>query len=580
MLTSVPWGADSQDTAEFMLGDVLVSVVLLESDGSLDPSQEDWTSETIEQVQAKVREGLQWWEDRLDEQGTVHDLDFQIDFTYAEDPIQTGYEPISRPSDDFVLWLDDFFRAAGVGSEGSFSERIWEFNHAQRLKYDTNWAFTILIVNAAEDANGRFDATGTFSQSFAFAGGRFFVTTSERPASTIAHETAHMFWALDEYAGGRPFAEQRGYYNTANQNAADGHPNPDLRVTSIMDSHVIAYPAHAVSPSAREMIGWRDSDGDGIFDVLDVPHSLSGQGAYLAEESLYGFQGHSQVGVLPNQNSMGSGHDLTLNRIRQVEVRFDDSDWRVVENFEQYEVDLTLRIPVPAGAETIEIRTVDERIGVTSPVFRDVLPTAVAIPWQNLSQPLDVNGDLLISPVDALLVINALNQQGPGPLPARTTAAAPFVYLDSSGDGFLSALDALLVINELNREPARTAVGVLTTSSASSSEQAEAELSDDARREIVAAVDAVWSQSRVDDHEPRTAAGPVSSEPPSRPVRKAACLGDHRELRGPTSEPSRFRLDTRRVVSWDTSERSLDNRLGRDELVGDGAFPEIGIGQE
>ena len=278
LLTSVPWGADPQDTAEYMLGTVLVSLVLFESDGSHDVNREDWTSESVEQVKEHVQEGLQWWEDLLAQQDSVHELDFQLDYTYADQPIQTGYEPISRPSDDFMLWIEDFFDQAAVPAGSGYSDRIRQFNHAQRLKHDTNWAFTILVVNSEIDNDGRFDPSGSFSQSFAFAGGRFFVMTSERPASTVAHETAHMFWALDEYSGSRPYTEERGYYRVQNLNAADGHPDPDSRVASIMDSHVIAYPLQAASDSALEMIGWRDSDQDGIFDVLDVPHSLTGEG--------------------------------------------------------------------------------------------------------------------------------------------------------------------------------------------------------------------------------------------------------------------------------------------------------------
>ncbi len=449
LLTSVPWGAEAQDTAEFMLGDVLVSLVLFESDGRRDANQETWTPTAVERVKANVQQGLKWWEDLLARQDTVHELHFQIDTTFADRPVRTGYEPIARQSDDFVLWIEDFFAEAGVAPGSSYSERIRQFNHAQRVKHETNWAFTIMVVNAGNDDDGRFEASGSFAQSFAFAGGRFFVMTSQRPASTVAHETGHMFWALDEYAGGRPYTDERGYYDVQNRNAADGHPDPDARVPSIMDSHVIAYPLHAASPSALEMIGWRDADHDRIFDVLDVPLTLHGDGEFLADESLYHFRGQSQVGTLPNRNPSGSGHAMTLNRVSHVEVRFAPSDWQIVEVYGQYTVDLDLTVPVPAGATGIEIRTVDAPTGVTSPIFEDVLPEP-ELSWQNPDLALDINGDQLVTPLDALLVINELNSTGPGPLHSRTALGGVPVFLDSNGDGYLSALDALLVINELN----------------------------------------------------------------------------------------------------------------------------------
>ena len=67
----------------------------------------------------------------------------------------------------------------------------------------------------------------------------------------------------------------------------------------------------------------------------------------------------------------------------------------------------------------------------------------------------DVNNDGHISPIDALLVINALNAGGP-----RQLAARPSVnqleqgYFDVNGDLVLSPIDALLILNQLNQQTA------------------------------------------------------------------------------------------------------------------------------
>jgi hypothetical protein len=58
-----------------------------------------------------------------------------------------------------------------------------------------------------------------------------------------------------------------------------------------------------------------------------------------------------------------------------------------------------------------------------------------------------VNGDGNVSPLDALLVINALNTSGARPLVGVNLGST---YWDVSGDMYLSPLDALLVINGLN----------------------------------------------------------------------------------------------------------------------------------
>jgi hypothetical protein len=71
----------------------------------------------------------------------------------------------------------------------------------------------------------------------------------------------------------------------------------------------------------------------------------------------------------------------------------------------------------------------------------------------NPRNPLDVNDDTDISPLDALLVINELNDNTPSLQAEREPEP---LYLDVNADGSVSPLDALLVINELNRaEPAR-----------------------------------------------------------------------------------------------------------------------------
>ena len=69
--------------------------------------------------------------------------------------------------------------------------------------------------------------------------------------------------------------------------------------------------------------------------------------------------------------------------------------------------------------------------------------------WQNNLDSLDVNSDGVVSPIDALLVINDLNRKGSRQLLPFDTELLPGM-LDTSGDDFVSPLDALLVINRLN----------------------------------------------------------------------------------------------------------------------------------
>ena len=458
MLSAVPFGASSSDTAEFMLGDVAVSVVLLESNGAIDADTESWQPEQVADVKRTIAEGLTWWEDLLAAQNSVHSLNFVTDFTYVDQPIQTGYEPISRRSDDFTLWIEDFFTEVGVGGSASFSERIRVFNHHQRLRHNTNWAFTVFVVNADQDADRRFDPSGSFSLSFAYPGGEFFVTTSERPASSIAHETAHMFWGMDEYPGSKTYINRRGYYDTQNLNAYDGHPDPGSRVRSILDSTAMGYALDALSPSGMETIGWRDSDGDGIFDVLDVPHVVEGTGVWEPTREEFHFTGSATVQALANRNRSGNGNDITINRIDEVQVRFDAGPWQTVVEPRAYDAQLDFVVDVPIGADRIEVRAVDLRTTVDSNVWEQAFENPTG--WRNPENSLDVNEDQFVTPLDALLVINNLNARGPR---ALSDADVGLPYLDTNGDGFLSPIDALRVINGLNEstsvEVAPPAVG-------------------------------------------------------------------------------------------------------------------------
>ncbi len=393
-MTALPFGAMNDDTGEYMLGDVRVTVVLMESNGSIDQSTENWDSASIAAAKSKVQTGLEWWKQTLDAMPGVRDglLNFTFDWTYANSPVPTGTEPISRRYSDFNLWVSDFLAVSGFGGidttvTGILSD-IRKFNNFQRQQTNADWAFTVFVVNDASDPDDRFDLGGSITQAFGFAGGHFMVVPASRPESTFAHEAGHMFWALDEYMdvdGEDPvthapiylpdeYLKKRGYYNTQNTNAADNPEGGFSQQVSIMTAGPLmdaAYLANTSSDSSLEMIGWKDSDDDGIFDVLDVPFELNGTGRYNASTGRYLFTGSSAVRTLPNLNSFGLKNDITINRIRQVEYSIDGGPWTVYQTFADrtYKTNLDLSIPLTAGEHTIKIRTVDTRTGVMSPEF-------------------------------------------------------------------------------------------------------------------------------------------------------------------------------------------------------------------
>lgn len=369
------YGALPQDTAEFMLGSVVVTPVFMESDGTTDVSTEDWTPATIQQTLDKITQATDWWSQTLENLNSVHHLSFTIDTTFANNPFLTDYEPISRRSNDYVKYVTEFLQGQGATTADIESE-MFKFNDAQRQKFGTDWSFTMIVVNSYTQGTGTFLPGGSFSKAFSFAGGLFMVVPSSRPASTFAHETGHIFWARDEYAGAGSsgsYNGRRGYYNTRNENAIDQNPNPNfIQQPSIMATGSVldaAWTGFVSTPSTLAQVGWQDSDGDGVFDVLDVPLELTGTGYMDLSTGKYRFKGSANVQTLSNLNTSGYRSDITINKVTVIEYQFDNGAWQTYSQPNTYQTNLDLEITVPNGASQVRIRARDSESTMISNQF-------------------------------------------------------------------------------------------------------------------------------------------------------------------------------------------------------------------
>lgn len=380
---TLPFGAEPSDLGEFMLGRVAVTPVLLESDGRIDNNTENWTPAHVAEVDRNIRQGLQWWTDLLATKSTLHNLEWVIDTTYLDNRPSTPYEPINRISNNFSLWVGQFLTDIGFSSSSDIATNIRSFNQSQRAKLNTDWSFTIFVVNSSNDVDGSFAPGGSFSRAFAFAGGLFQVIPSTRPASTYAHETGHMFWARDEYAGGGNYFQRRGYYDSQNLNATDLNPDPNfVQAPSIMSAGSnleFAYQNLVTSPHTLAQLGWVDSDGDQIFDVLDVPLDLQGTGRISTNGQRYKFVGTASAQALPNRNSAGNQNDITLNRINRIQYRINGGNWVDYSTHNDYTLNLDLDIPLGGVTTgTVEIRALSNQLGITSNLFTGNIGTAPA----------------------------------------------------------------------------------------------------------------------------------------------------------------------------------------------------------
>ncbi|MFQ6089593.1 MAG: hypothetical protein ACE5K0_11940, partial [Candidatus Methanofastidiosia archaeon] len=308
-----PYGAGLNDTSEYMMGVISVTIIFPESNGTLDPETEDWTSSEESNVTSEVTAAMNWWGAR----DSRADLSFIYHFYYSQ---ETSYEPISRSSWDEGLWIEEIMGNLGYNS-GDYFDRIYEYLSDTIDSDGSDWGFVIFVVDSSNDSDDSF-ANGAFA--YAYIGGPLMVMTYGNNGygiddmdSVAAHEMGHIFYALDQYSSsGCTCTERSGYLNVENQNCEN---SCSLNTESIMRGGVTSYTNGSVDSYAREQIGWRDTDSDGIFDILDTfPNSiLNPYTPNPTTDNTPTYSGNAIVQPYPNQNPAvwNDGNDITLNVI-------------------------------------------------------------------------------------------------------------------------------------------------------------------------------------------------------------------------------------------------------------------------
>jgi hypothetical protein len=347
------------ETSEYFIGRVAVGIVLPESDGSLDPSTEDWTEAERTLVLSKITAALDWWAAR---EPSAH-LTFVYDDGTAS-PVPTRYEPITRPYSHQSYWIADVMARMGYPGLSIF-DQVRAYDNALRQAYGTDWAFTIFVVDSSNDRDRLF-ADGYFA--YAYLGGPYMVMTSgndgygpEAMDAVAAHEIGHIFLALDQYSSAlQPCTRRAGYLGVENQNSLYG--TCASNVTSIMRGQIYPYRVGAVDPYARAQLGWRDSDGDGILDPMDTTLSVSGV-SYIADAgrtNVLTFSGTVQDAPYPSP----LWRSILINTIARVQYRVAGGGWAEVQpadgRFDTYAEPFTFTTPpLPGGDLAIDLRVVD-----------------------------------------------------------------------------------------------------------------------------------------------------------------------------------------------------------------------------
>ena len=378
-------------TSDYMIGDVAVGIILPESDGSGDPSTEDWTAEERQLVYNEIVAACNWWAAR---EPRAH-LRFFYDDHFSS-PVPTSYEPINRPHSDQGLWIGDVMGKLGY-SASSYFTRVRDYNNALRLAYGTDWAFTIFVVDSSNDGDNYF-SDGYFA--YAYLGGPFMVMTYGNDGygpgnmdAVAAHEMGHIFLALDQYSSARqPCTRRSGYLSVENQNSQYGGCSSD--VPSIMRGQVWPYSQGAIDPYARGQIGWWDANANGVLDPVDTDPqvTLNAHTPNPTEETTLTYTG--SVTDVPWDSP--TRPDATINTIVRVEYRVNDGDWQPATAtdgaFDGVSEDFTFTLSgLSYGRYNIEVRAVNSEGKVSATYASDsvlvydpsqVGPFSVLVPYQ------------------------------------------------------------------------------------------------------------------------------------------------------------------------------------------------------
>ena len=367
------------ETSEYMLGSVAVGVVFMESNGTTDTSTEDWTTLEEAQVMGEIQSALNWWSSQNPSASLVFKL---AAVNYS---VPTSYEPINRRggssavSGEENLWISEAMDYLGYTGSDYFAQ-VRNFINALRSNAGTDWAFAMFIVDSSNDIDGRF-SDGVYS-AYAYFGGPFLVMTYDNDGWGInamdqvaAHEIGHIFYATDEYNGVPEFS---GYLNVLD---VDGSG-------ALMHSNNLW-----LSVGTWGQIGWRDSDSDGIQDIVDtVPNTVLTP--YLpnpTNQSNPIYTGSVEEIPYPNNNP-NNAHgqtSVTINTIKRVEYRVDGGTWQNATSidgaFDQAEEGITFATSLSSGSHSVEARAVNS-VGNTETSFAsDALMVDLTLPSTSIS---------------------------------------------------------------------------------------------------------------------------------------------------------------------------------------------------
>jgi hypothetical protein len=364
--SGAPFGATDLNTSEFLAGAVSVNVVLVESDGSIEVSSENWTADRESEVVAAIAAGLEWV--RLQEPQAALRFVYHVVSGRVSAVARTGYEPIRRAADPSGstgedLWVKQILGKMGYPTGDRFVRSRALASDTRRVDA-TDWAINVFVVDSLNDTDGKF-ADGRFA--YCWIGGPHLVMTYDNQAWGIArmdmvfrHELLHAFYAFDEYSQSAcACSDHRGYLDGANANCTV--------CNAVAGACVMIANGDTMCDPTRRQIGWADLDGDAVIDVVgENPDTfldpVAGQTCSSAP-----LAGLATVVAATNRNpyTVTPRSSISVNRIASVEVRAAGQPWVAASPEDgawgspQERFVATLHA-LPPGTNRLEARAVDD----------------------------------------------------------------------------------------------------------------------------------------------------------------------------------------------------------------------------
>ena len=186
-----------------------------------------------------------------------------------------------------------------------------------------------------------------------------------------------------------------------------------------------------------DSFSYRAADNNGVFSNWTlVSVDTNGRPIARYDEAYVGGSGSTLVEVLNNdEDPDGSLNDATIEIVSSTDAAIGQVD--VINNILRFIPSLSFN-----SSLVVQYRVVDSKRAASA-----IASVLMGVYNQNPFNPLDVDRDTFVGPLDVLLTVNSLNAEGTRRIaPGNNTAP----FYDVNADGALSPLDTLMIINYLN----------------------------------------------------------------------------------------------------------------------------------